>query len=109
MPCLRGRISVAARAALALPALLALLALIPLVVPGAAHARAQQSPPLATPAATPGDGAAPPQTTPAPASAPAPDRITFELKVPQERGGGTISGSPKKTASSRSRAPPLAI
>ena len=37
MPCLRGRISVAARAALALPALLALLALIPLVVPGAAQ------------------------------------------------------------------------
>ncbi len=54
-------------------------------------ARAQQVPPAGPPAIT-----APAAATPAPAAtpaAPAPDRITFELRVPPERGGGTISGS----------------
>ncbi len=36
---------------------------------------------------------APPAASPAAPAPPAADRITFELKVPQERGGGTISGS----------------
>jgi hypothetical protein len=59
-----------------LGALAVLLAAMPQAV------RAQEAPPPPPPAAT----------APAPAAA-APDRITFELKVPQERGGGTISGS----------------
>ena len=52
-----------------------------------AGARAQATPPAA---AAPSSAPAP---AAAPAAAPTADRITFELKVPQERGGGTISGS----------------
>ena len=76
----RGRNPLASLASSArlsgLGALAVLLAAMPQAV------RAQEAPPPPPPAAT----------APAPAAA-APDRITFELKVPQERGGGTISGS----------------
>lgn len=54
-------------------------------------ARAQEPPPAGPPALT-----TPAAATSAPAATTArahPDRITFELKVPAERGGGTISGS----------------
>ncbi|MEO7794331.1 MAG: LPS assembly protein LptD, partial [Thermoanaerobaculia bacterium] len=43
--------------------------------------------------AVPAGQAGQPAAALAPPSAPAVDRITFELKVPAERGGGTISGS----------------
>ena len=86
----RGRILLAALAALAVNAVL---------VPGISGAEVQQPRPSPPPAANPPAAAVAPVAPVAPASpgappaAPAADRITFELKVPQERGGGTISGS----------------
>lgn len=44
-------------------------------------------------AQAPAPAGVPPAAPPGASAAPAADRITFELKVPQERGGGTISGS----------------
>ena len=79
----RGRILLAALAALAVNAVL---------VPGISGAEVQQPRPSPSPAATPPPAPLAPLAPVAPAT-PAPDRITFELKVPQERGGGTISGS----------------
>jgi LPS-assembly protein len=75
----RGRNPLASLASSARLSGLGALAVLLAAMPQAA--RAQEAPPP-PPAAT----------APAPAAA-APDRITFELKVPQERGGGTISGS----------------
>jgi lipopolysaccharide assembly outer membrane protein LptD (OstA) len=46
----------------------------------------------ATPAVAPATAVAP-VPTPAPTPAPDPNRITFELKVPPEKGGGTILGA----------------
>ncbi len=103
MAGLRGRNSLAVPTALAI-----LLALVPVgagaqegVPPPtssvqdpakAAEAAKEEGAPPGTPGAPAALPPAPGAAAAAPA-APAPDRITFELKVPQERGGGTISGS----------------
>ncbi len=55
----------------------------------AARAQTPQAPPSQPPTSSP--PAAAPQA--APASTPAPDRITFDLKVPADRGGGSVSGA----------------
>ena len=64
-----------------------LLAAFAVLLPAALGAQAPTAPSPPIPlVAEPATAAVAPVT-------PAPDRITFELKVPQERGGGTISGS----------------
>ncbi len=61
-------------------------------LPAALGAQVPPAPVVPVPPTAPPAQAAPPAAAPA-VAAPAPDRITFELKVPQERGGGVVSGS----------------
>jgi LPS-assembly protein len=74
------------------PAGIATLWLAALVAAGSAARGQEPAPTTSTtpvPAATP-PAAAAPAATPEP---PAPERITFDLKVPAEKGGGTIQGA----------------
>jgi LPS-assembly protein len=68
-------------------------ALAVLALAAAAPLAAQAPPPAVAPVPPAGAPATPPAKAPIAAPADRPDRITFEFRVPRERGGGTLAGS----------------